>query len=204
MASASGATTAPLTSSTTNSSGPPASVAVMTGLRARKRLERHVAEVLVERHVDDGQRVGVQAQQRLVVDGAEEADAVGDAEPAGQRLEVRALGALAGQHATRSDDRRGPWPRSPGARVSPSPAGRRRARSRRRSRRQPVGQMRRMIQRLGVEAVELPEPARGVARVGVDAAALAEHRRVELEQARAKPDVALEWSKSLNSVPHSS
>ena len=52
-ASGSGATMAPLTPSTTNSVGPPESVAVITGLRGQERLERDVAEILVERRIDD-------------------------------------------------------------------------------------------------------------------------------------------------------
>ena len=56
-------TTKPFTPSTTNSFGPPESVAVITGLRAEKRLERDVAEVLVERRIDDAERARVELDQ---------------------------------------------------------------------------------------------------------------------------------------------
>ena len=49
-----------------------------------------------------------------------------------------------------------------------------------------------MVERLGRQAVELRQPLRGVARVGEDRPALAEHLGVELDQAVAQPDVRLD------------
>ena len=50
-----------VTPSSTNSSVPPESAAVTTGLRGQERFERHQAVVFVERHVDHGERLAVEA-----------------------------------------------------------------------------------------------------------------------------------------------
>ena len=61
-----------------------------------------------------------------------------------------------------------------------------------------------MVERLGREAVVLRQALRGVARVGEDRAALAEHLGVELDQPVAQADVRFDVVKSLYSVPQSS
>ena len=48
-------------------------------LLREERFERDVAEILVERRIDDRERVAIQLDQALVVDRAEEVDAIGDA-----------------------------------------------------------------------------------------------------------------------------
>ena len=58
-----------------------------------------------------------------------------------------------------------------------------------RSRAQTIGERRRMVQAFGGDAVERLEASCGVARVGEDVAAFAEHPRVELEQFPAQTDV---------------
>ena len=71
---------------------------------------------------------------------------------------------------------------------------------------QPRGEPRRMIQRLGVEAVVARARARAVLPAFAKTrAALAEHRRVERDQPIAQRDVVFGvWSKSLYGVPASS
>ena len=72
----SGAHTHPLTPSMTNSFGPPESIGSHDRLLRQERLERDVAEILVERRIDDRERVSVQLDEAIVVDRAEEVDSI--------------------------------------------------------------------------------------------------------------------------------
>ena len=65
-------------------------------LAGEERLERDVAEVLVERRIDHRQRPGVQPDQFVVADAAEKRDAIGDAGLFGGALRVRPLRAVTG------------------------------------------------------------------------------------------------------------
>ena len=62
--------TVPLTPLLTNSSGPPESVAVMMGRRARNASNVHVTEVFVEGRVQDRERVRVQLDELIIADRA--------------------------------------------------------------------------------------------------------------------------------------
>ena len=94
--SARGAHTKPLTPSTTNSLGPPESEAGHHRLPGEERLERDIAEVLVERRINHRQRPGVQPDQVVVADAAKKRDAIGDAGIFRDALRVGALGTVTG------------------------------------------------------------------------------------------------------------
>ena len=183
---------------------PPESVAVITGLRAEERFERHVAVVLVERSVDDGERSGVEIDQLVAANGAGEDDAV--AHPASDAT------------------------RSAAARCEPSPAMTSRggagtcaiARDREidalhafepaddqhvvavRPRAQPIGQRRRMVQALGGDAVERLE-TRAVLFALVNTRRHSPSIRASSSNSSLRrPTSASVCSKSLYGVPHSS
>ena len=75
-----------------------------------ERLDGDVAVVLVERRVVDGERPRVELDQPLVVDAAQELDALADAELAREALQPLALGPVAGDDATHLRARRGDRP----------------------------------------------------------------------------------------------
>ena len=66
--------TYPVSPSDTSSRAPPLSRVVTDRLPGRHRLQRHEPEVLVERHEQHRDRLGVQIEQRFVGDGSQEAD----------------------------------------------------------------------------------------------------------------------------------
>ena len=77
-------------------------------LARQERLERDVAEVLVERRIDDRQRARVELDQLVVVDVAEERPRgrLDAALRRGQRLDVVALRAVAGDDQPERAERR--------------------------------------------------------------------------------------------------
>ena len=95
-----------MTPSSTNSSGPPASVVVTTGFRGEERLERHVAVILVVGREDDGERARVQIDQLPVVDAAGPHHPVGDARLDRGRLERSAQRPLADDDEPHAVDQR--------------------------------------------------------------------------------------------------
>ena len=160
-------------------------------LGRQEGLERHVAVVLVVRRVDDRQRARVELDEPVVVHGAEEVDAIGDARSVGERVTRLALRPLADHDQTQRRAReRQRLDRQIDA------LDRLDARDREhvvavRARAEPRPEPRRMVQRFGADAEELLEPRRRVARDREEPARLEERLAIEPEDRLAQADVQL-------------
>ena len=158
-------------------------------LAGQERFQRHVAVVLVVGRIDNRQRVRVQVDESLIVNPAEKLDPVRDACLRGGHAQRLRGGAVAGNHeaqrlvgvAHRVDGELDAF-------EGLEPSHRQHVRAVRLVP-EPVGQGRRMVQRLGRHAVETLQAPGRVGRDGVTSPALAQHVAVERVDPLAQPHV---------------